>query len=137
MQEDCYNYRTMDNNALEILLRKIVREETEPIKQDIHGIKGEQQKQGQDIHGIKQDFQGLKQDVQELTQNVQGLTQDVQGLKGEQQKQGKDLQLIKKQNRKMQKNQDAILAFLNKEDMTLHKKVARIERHLNLAPIGN
>ena len=116
MQEDCYNHRTMDNNALEILLRKIVREETEPIRQD--------------IHGIKQDFQGL-------TQNVKGLTQDVQGLKGEQQKQGKDLQFIKKQNRKMQKNQDAILAFLNKEDMTLHKKVARIERHLNLAPLGN
>ena len=69
-----------------------------------------------DTAGLKVDFSGLKSSVSSLEKSMLGLKKDI---------------------KKVDKKFDDLIDFLDKEHMSLTKRVKRIETHLNIQPLAD
>jgi chromosome segregation ATPase len=85
-------------------ISKIVKNEVDPLKTDLSGVKTELSGVKTELSDVKSDLSGVKTELQDVKQSV----------------------------KKIEKNVETMLGFLDEQDVKLHKRVSKIEKHLNL-----
>lgn len=68
----------------------------------------------------------IKNDLQTLNKEVSGLNNNGSSLQ-------KDMKSVKKSISKIDETQSAMLKMLNEDDVKLHKRVEKIEKHLGIS----
>jgi len=99
-------------------ISKIVKNEVDPLKTDLSGVKTE-------LSGIKTELSDVKSDLSGVKTELSDVKSDLSGVKTE-------LQDVKQSVKKIEKNVETMLGFLDEQDVKLHKRVSKIEKHLNL-----
>lgn len=75
------------------------------------------------IKPVQIDVTGLKIDLKSLKRGIKGMETNITGLK-------KDV-------KKIRKNVDIIIDSFDRENLSLNRRVARIETHLQLKPLAD
>ena len=74
---------------------------------------------------VKNEVDPLKTDLSGVKSDLSDVKTDLSGVKTE-------LQDVKQSVKKIEKNVETMLGFLDEQDVKLHKRVSKIEKHLNL-----
>lgn len=94
--------------AMSDLLDTKLKAELQPIRDDIHVLKGEMQEVKSDIRLLKKDVQMLKSEMQEVKGDIRLLKKDVQTLKGDVQTLKCEMQSVKTEIRVMKTEMQAM-----------------------------
>lgn len=101
------------------LVRKIVREEVEAeVKNSTHTLENQ----------IRLSRMQVQNEISELNDRMKNVEIKVDGV-------GKDVKDVKARVRKTEKTVDVMAKLFDKEDVSLAKRVRRIENHLSLPQI--
>ncbi len=67
----------------------------------------------------------IRNELDPVKEDLSGVKEDLSGVK-------EDLKDVKQRVRKIETNVETMLGFLDEQDVKLHKRVSKIEKHLNL-----
>ena len=117
----------LDNNELVNMLRGVIQEEMQSVRQEMRTIVQEELKPvRQELQELRTDQQGLKQSLQELRTDQQGLKQGLQELRTDQQGLKQGLQELRTEQQELKQGQVAIVAAINDlraVNRLTHKKI--------------